>query len=77
MCKPFLAQAALRASLTMGDFTWLLRENGASRETNYLKLTHTLRFWEEARRSPAEHHQQAGENQHDSSHVREHVRGSV
>lgn len=52
MCKPFLAQAALRASLTMGDFTWLQRENGASRETNYVKLTHTLRFWEEARRSP-------------------------
>ena len=52
MCKPFLAQAALRASLTMGDFTWLLRENGGSRETNYVKLTHTLRFWEETRRSP-------------------------
>jgi neutral trehalase len=51
MCKPFLAQAALRASLTMGDFTWLLRENGGSRETNYVKLTHTLRFWEETRRS--------------------------
>src|SRR5215467_4359334 len=27
MCKPFLAQAALRASLTMGDFEWLRREN--------------------------------------------------
>jgi len=52
MCKPFLAQAALRASLTLNDFTWLLRENGASRETNYIKLTHTLRFWEETRRSP-------------------------
>ena len=52
MCKPFLAQAALRASLTMGDFAWLLRENGASRKTNYVKLTHTLRFWEETRRSP-------------------------
>jgi putative isomerase len=52
MCKPFLAQAALRASLTMGDFTWLLRENGASRQTNYVKLTHTVRFWEETRRSP-------------------------
>ncbi len=52
MCKPFLAQAALRASLTMGDFTWLQRENGPSRETNYVKLTHTLKFWEETRRSP-------------------------
>jgi putative isomerase len=51
MCKPFLAQAALRASLTMGDFTWLLRENGASRETVYTKLTHTVRFWEETRRA--------------------------
>jgi len=51
MCKPFLAQAALRASLTMGDFTWLVRENGGSRETNYVKLAHTLQFWEETRRS--------------------------
>ena len=51
MCKPFLAQASLRASLTMGDFTWLLRENGASRETNYVKLAHTLQFWEETRRA--------------------------
>jgi len=52
MCKPFLAQAALRASLTMNDFTWLLRENGQSKETNYVKLTHTLLFWEQSRRSP-------------------------
>ena len=52
MCKPFLAQAALRASLTMGDFEWLGRENGASKESNYEKLTHTLSFWENTRRSP-------------------------
>jgi putative isomerase len=52
MCKPFLAQAALRASLTMGDFEWLRRENCASKESNYVKLTHTLNFWENTRRSP-------------------------
>jgi putative isomerase len=52
MCKPFLAQAALRASLTMRDFEWLRGENGASRESNYVKLAHTLNFWENTRRSP-------------------------
>ena len=52
MCKPFLAQAALRASLTMGDFEWLRRENGASKKSNYVKLMHTLNFWENTRRSP-------------------------
>jgi len=52
MCKPFLAQAALRASLTMSDFEWLRRENGASKKLNFLKLTHTLNFWENTRRSP-------------------------
>jgi putative isomerase len=52
MCKPFLAQAALRASLTMGDFEWLRHENGASKKSNFLKLTHTLNFWENTRRSP-------------------------
>ena len=51
-CKPFLAQAALRASLTMGDFSWLLRKGGGAGETNYVKLTHTLRFWEQGRLSP-------------------------
>ncbi|HAH07581.1 MAG TPA: hypothetical protein DCM05_13855 [Elusimicrobia bacterium] len=51
MCKPFLAQAALRASRTLGDFSWLSRENGASKQTNYAKLSHTLAFWEENRRS--------------------------
>ena len=52
MCKPFLVQAALRASVTMGDFEWLRRENGASKQSNYAKLTHTLNFWENTRRSP-------------------------
>src|SRR6516165_7278861 len=52
MCKPFLAQAALRASLTMGDFEWLRRENWVSKQSNYVKLTHTLNFWENTRRSP-------------------------
>ena len=52
MCKPFLSQAALRASLTMVDFGWLRRENGASKQSNYVKLTHTLNFWENTRRSP-------------------------
>jgi putative isomerase len=51
MCKPFLAQAALRASLTMNDFTWLSRANGKG-PSNYVKLTETLQFWEETRRSP-------------------------
>ena len=51
VCKPFLAQAALRASLTMGDFTWLLTPNGPSRETVYTKLTHTVLFWEQTRRA--------------------------
>jgi putative isomerase len=52
MCKPFLSQAALRASLTLQDFSWLGEPNGQSRETNYLKLAHTLAFWENTRRAP-------------------------
>ncbi len=44
MCKPFLAQAALRASLTMGDYEWL--------RPFYTKLTDTLAFWENVRQSP-------------------------
>jgi neutral trehalase len=52
MCKPFLAQAAVRASRTTGDYTWLLAPNGASRKTNYAKLAETLVFWETARRAP-------------------------
>ncbi|MGH9407793.1 MAG: MGH1-like glycoside hydrolase domain-containing protein [Terriglobia bacterium] len=44
MCKPFLAQAAVRASLTLGDFNWL--------RPDYQKLADTLAFWEDTRRSP-------------------------
>ena len=51
MCKPFLAQAALRASLTMNDFAWLSRTN-SQHKSNYAKLAETLQFWEETRRSP-------------------------
>jgi putative isomerase len=52
MCKPFLAQAAVRASRTMGDYQWLLEPNGKSKKTNYAKLAETLRFWENTRRAP-------------------------
>ncbi len=39
MCKPFLAQAALRASLTAGDFKWLLvEEMPPSANPDYRKL---------------------------------------
>lgn len=39
MCKPFLAQAALRASLTAGDFTWLRgSDSPPSSDPNYTKL---------------------------------------
>lgn len=44
MCKPFLAQAAVRASLTMHDFHWLAPYYG--------KLADTLHFWEDVRQSP-------------------------
>ncbi|HVC08409.1 MAG TPA: trehalase family glycosidase [Elusimicrobiota bacterium] len=41
MCKPFLAQAALRASLTSGNFTWLLgSDSPPSKSLDYLKLQH-------------------------------------
>ncbi len=41
MCKPFLAQAAARASLTAGDFTWLLGSDAPpSNDANYTKLQH-------------------------------------
>lgn len=43
MCKPFLAQAAVRASLTMGDFHWIA--------PYYARLADTLRFWEDTRQS--------------------------
>jgi neutral trehalase len=50
-CKPFLAQAAVRASLTLHDFRWLARPNGASQKTNYQKLANTLEYWENTRRA--------------------------
>jgi Glycosyl hydrolase family 63 C-terminal domain len=43
MCKPFLAQAAVRASLSMSDFQWIA--------PYYKKLADTLRFWEDTRQS--------------------------
>jgi putative isomerase len=52
MCKPFLAQAAVRASRTMGDYRWLSQLNGESRKTNFAKLADTLSFWEDNRRAP-------------------------
>jgi len=52
MCKPFLAQAAVRASRTMGDYQWLLQPNGESKKTNFAKLADTLTFWENTRRAP-------------------------
>lgn len=44
MCKPFLAQAAVRASLTLHDFRWI--------ESYYSRLADTLVFWEDVRQSP-------------------------
>lgn len=44
MCKPFLAQAAYRASLTTGSVAWL--------KPWYKKLAATLQFWENNRRAP-------------------------
>jgi neutral trehalase len=44
MCKPFLAQAAYRASLTTGSAEWL--------RPWYKKLAETLQFWENTRRAP-------------------------
>lgn len=52
MCKPFLAQAALRASLTMNDFSWLEQLSGKTQKSNYTKLVDTVGYWEDARRSP-------------------------
>lgn len=41
MCKPFLAQAAARASLTSGQFKWLLGSDAPpSNDANYTKLQH-------------------------------------
>jgi Glycosyl hydrolase family 63 C-terminal domain len=44
MCKPFLAQSAVRASLTMKDFQWIA--------PYYKRLADTLQFWEDTRQSP-------------------------
>lgn len=51
MCKPFLAQMALRASQTLNDYDWLREPSGGTRLTYYQKLADTLAFWELARRS--------------------------
>src|SRR5262249_48867914 len=51
MCKPFLAQAAVRASLTSGDVSWLRGSDPPpSSDPNYRKL----QFYE--RRDAAVHH---------------------
>jgi putative isomerase len=42
-CKPFLAQMALRASLTLNDFHWL--------ESYYLPLQENLQYWEQNKKS--------------------------
>jgi len=52
MCKPFLAQMALRASRTLHDYNWLREPSVDSPLTYYQKLADTLAFWELARRSP-------------------------
>jgi len=44
MCKPFLAQMALRASLTLHSVAWL--------KPYYSRLADTLWYWRHARRSP-------------------------
>ena len=44
MCKPFLAQMALRASLTLHSASWL--------KSYYPRLADTLWYWRHARRSP-------------------------
>jgi putative isomerase len=49
MCKPFLAQAALRASLTSGDFSWILGSDAPpSNDANYRKL----QFFERPDKTP-------------------------
>jgi|SRR5579875_325187 len=56
MCKPFLAQMALRASETLHDYHWLLEPSRVNDEddarTYYQKLGDSLKFWDIARRSP-------------------------
>ena len=52
MCKPFLAQMAVRASQTLHDYGWLREPSGDARRSYYQKLADTLAFWDLARRSP-------------------------
>ncbi|HLW83008.1 MAG TPA: trehalase family glycosidase [Candidatus Acidoferrales bacterium] len=56
MCKPFLAQMALRASETLHDYNWLRQPSRVNDEddarTYYQKLGDSLVFWDIARRSP-------------------------
>jgi putative isomerase len=52
MCKPFLAQMALRASQTLNDYGWLREPSADTRISYYQKLADTLAYWELARRSP-------------------------
>lgn len=52
MCKPFLAQMALRASQTLNDYNWLREPSSDTKIPYYQKLADTLAFWEIARRSP-------------------------
>lgn len=51
MCKPFLAQMALRASTTLNHYDWLREPSGDTRRTYYQKLGDTLAFWENTRRA--------------------------
>lgn len=44
MCKPFLAQAAVRASKTIGSYQWL-------KQQWFDRLSDTLAYWETARRA--------------------------
>jgi putative isomerase len=53
MCKPFLAQAALRATRTLGSPAWLeAKDTGEGKKTAYEKLCDMMRFWENTRRAP-------------------------
>ena len=52
MCKPFMAQAALRATKTLGSPAWLeAKDTGEGKKTNYEKLCEMLGFWENTRRA--------------------------
>jgi neutral trehalase len=51
-CKPFMAQAAVRASNTLQDFTWLKQAapESSTQKTYYDKLKMMLAFWEANRK---------------------------